>query len=811
MPFWTKAKSAAGAQLADRIRKLASLDQRSGLVFLQVKDDSNEIAAALLALSQEDYAEALRDLLKRPNGLFRAYHLPAAVFGTARARASLRTARDVEIVARILLQAYGRPSLRTDAAPYTFLMGPLKSLLVAAVEGIDKSDAELDNAMRALVDLLAEEHPQLGDISGRCASHLRRLDYARFESLLNRWIAANRCLGKQLHILRTGLGDQTEGFQAVLLVLLDAPQPEPTREWQSRWKAAGLLSEAPRMRDTLAQIVATGISEPMTGEGEPVSLTRGAIWALAEWRDAQTRELLESIPHSGREVPANAALWSLAQPGDDESIRRMLRVSRNVRHRGLKTRAEHLLRQTAQARQETPESLADQLVPTYGLDKDGSRTWFVDGYRVVVRLTSRGEVERVITPPDGKPVGSPPKELQDEPTGAWQEIAATTKQLKVILTEQKHRLEDAMVEGRSWPLHAWQSTIAANPVMWSLAERLVWRVRTSKAEFFAMPTDGNRSQLHTGKEIEIPADAELSLPHPLGIPPEELEGWRHCVVAAEVVQPFRQLFREVYEVTPVERQARDHSTRFAGYSVPLAQVYALTKTRGWKGKLGLAGFYGAGEGWKAFPTKNVRVCLRHGGDDPQLALGVIEEVFFERQETAQQTRKAWNRIALEDVDPVVFSEAMRDVDLIVSAASIGRQFTPREWEALRETERESWLADQPRAEYLTQATAQTRGQLLLELAPLLGIQDRVYIDGHFAVVDGRLGQYRVHLGTSSIYMEPSRHALCIVPAKKEARRLLLPFEEGDYMTSLVFSKVLMMLDDDRIIDPTILRQMGRTP
>jgi len=59
-------------------------------------------------------------------------------------------------------------------------------------------------------------------------------------------------------------------------------------------------------------------------------------------------------------------------------------------------------------------------------------------------------------------------------------------------------------------------------------------------------------------------------------------------------------------------------------------------------------------------------------------------------------------------------------------------------------------------------------------------------------------------------MEPGRHAICIIPAKSEARRILLPFEERDYMTSLVFSKVLLMLDDDRITDPTILRQMGRT-
>ena len=259
----------------------------------------------------------------------------------------------------------------------------------------------------------------------------------------------------------------------------------------------------------------------------------------------------------------------------------------------------------------------------------------------------------------------------------------------------------------------------------------------------------------------------------------------------------------------MERQAGDHSARFAGYSVPLAQVYALTKTRGWKGKLGLAGFYGAGEGWKEFPAKGVRVYLRHAGDDPQLALGVIEEVFFERRQGTASKRTTWQRVQLDDVDPIVFSEAMRDVDLIVSAASIGRQFTAKEWEALHENERETWLQVQPRAEYLTQASAQTRGQLLLELAAILGIQGRVQIDGHFAVVEGRLGRYRVHLGTSTIYMEPGRHAICIVPANKEGRRLLLPFEEGDYMTSLVFSKVLMMLDDDRISDPTILRQMRR--
>ncbi len=812
VPFWTKAKSNRATELADRVRKLASLDQRSGIVFHQVEDDSKAVAAELLDLDDQTFAEVLRDLLNRPGRLFRAYHLPSAVFGSARARASLQTAGDIEGIAGILLQAYGRPGLRTDSAPYTFLMAPLKSLLVSGVEAADTKDPGVDSAMHVLVDLLAEEHPHLGDISGRCAARVRRLSAPRFKSLLGRWVGAQRCLGKQLAALRNGVGADESAFQTTMLVLLDAPHSDPTADWLGRWSVARTSHDPGGLRETVAEVVEIGVSEPGMAEGEPVSLTRGAIWGLADWTDSRTRDQLESIPLAEvpREVPSNAALWSLAQPHDDESIRRLLRVISKVRHRGLRTRAERLLSHAAEARHETPGSLADRLVPTHGLDSNGARSWVVDGYRVEVRLMPDGEVQRVIRRPDGKPVVSAQKALQNQGIDIWREIAATIKRLKSELTEQKHRLEDAMVEGRFWSVRDWQSTVGANPVMASLARRLVWKVAYPGHDLFVMPAGDDRWELHEGGHVEIPEEAAISLAHPLAMPAEQLDGWRHRIVATGIVQPLRQLFREVYVVTPVERQAGDHSARFAGHSVPLAQVYALTKTRGWKGKLGLAGFEGAGEGWKEFPARQVRVCLRHAGDDPQLALGVIEDVYFERKEGGRSKSKTWRRMQLADVDPIAFSEAMRDVDLIVSAASIGRQFSAQEWEALRNSDRESWLAAQPRAEYLTQASAQTRGQLLLELAPLLGIQDHVRLDGHFAVVDGKLGRYRIHLGTSSIYMEPGRHAICIIPAKSEARRILLPFEERDYMTSLVFSKVLLMLDDDRITDPTILRQMGRT-
>ena len=569
MPFWTKANSDRATELADRVRKLASLDQRSSIVFHQVEDDSKAVAAGLLDLDDHAFAEVLRALLNRPGRLFRAYHLPSAVFGSARARSSLQTADDVERVASILLQAYGRHGLRTDTAPYTFLMGPLKSLLVSAVEAADAKDSELDSAMRVLVDLLAEEHPHLGDITGRCAAGVRRLSPPRFKSLLGRWVGAQRCLGKQLAALRNGVGGDENAFETTMLVLLDAPHSDPTADWLGRWSAVRASPDPVGLRKTLAEVVEIGVSEPGMAEGEPVSLTRGAIWALADWTDSRTRDQLESIPLAEvpREVPSNAALWSLAQPHDDESVRRLLRVIGKVRHRGLKTRAERLLSHAAEARHETPDSLTDRLVPTHGLDSNGARSWVVDGYQVEVRLMPDGEVQRVIRRPDGKPVLSAPKALQDQAIDIWREIAATIKQLKRELTDQKHRLEDAMVEGRSWSAREWQSTVGSNPVMASLAKRLVWNVAYPGHDLFVMPAGGERWELLEGEQVEIPDEAAISLAHPLAMPTEELDGWRHRIVATEIVQPLRQLFREVYVVTPVERQAGDHSARFAGHSL----------------------------------------------------------------------------------------------------------------------------------------------------------------------------------------------------------------------------------------------------
>ena len=132
-----------------------------------------------------------------------------------------------------------------------------------------------------------------------------------------------------------------------------------------------------------------------------------------------------------------------------------------------------------------------------------------------------------------------------------------------------------------------------------------------------------------------------------------------------MVQPFRQLFRETYFLTPAEEDIGDRSHRFSGHLVPNAMTYALTKGRGWSGTLGLTGFDGAGVGSRLYPGWGVRATVWQT-DAGEQEFATIAEVFFEGID-GNEVR----RMSLKGVPRVPFSEAMRDVDLIVSVASIG--------------------------------------------------------------------------------------------------------------------------------------------
>ena len=162
-------------------------------------------------------------------------------------------------------------------------------------------------------------------------------------------------------------------------------------------------------------------------------------------------------------------------------------------------------------------------------------------------------------------------------------------------------------------------------------------------------------------------------------------------------------------------------------------------------------------------------------------------------------------IRLDQVPPLVFSEIMRDVELFVGVASIGND--------------PIWQDGGPGGEYRDywqnysfgdlSATAQTRREVLQRLVPRLKIADRCTLIDRFLVVRGDRRTYKIHLGSGNILMEPNDQYLCIVPdsrARSNDSQMYLPFE-GDITLSIILSKAFLLVEDSKIKDATINRQI----
>ena len=140
-------------------------------------------------------------------------------------------------------------------------------------------------------------------------------------------------------------------------------------------------------------------------------------------------------------------------------------------------------------------------------------------------------------------------------------------------------------------------------------------------------------------------------------------------------------------------------------------------------------------------------------------------------------------VLLRDVPDRVFSEAMRDVDLVVSVAHAG--------------------GVDPEA---SASTVEMRAALLEETLSLLGIRNVEVKDRH-AIVSGELGRYSVHLGSANTSVGPGRALLIVAVHSQWRGRLFLPFADDDPKTAEVLAKTLLLARDSEIKDPRILDQI----
>jgi hypothetical protein len=312
------------------------------------------------------------------------------------------------------------------------------------------------------------------------------------------------------------------------------------------------------------------------------------------------------------------------------------------------------------------------------------------------------------------------------------------------------------------------SELLGHPVISPLLKKLVFR---GGDELGFLRDDGLFRE--DGSKIAVGNDDALRIAHCYDL--FALNKWREFQRYAfdnSLIQPFKQIFRELYTVNEDEKSGKNVSRRYAGNQIQPKKTVALLKGRGWTVE------YESGL-QKVYYKENVVAAMYALADwftPSEVEAPTLETVrFFER--------KTGKPLEFENIDPILFSEVMRDVDLVVSVAHVG--------------------GVDPMASH---STVEMRAVIVTESARLMKLEN-VDIGDRHARIRGSNGEYSVHLGSGQAHMM-GRGALNILPVHSQHRgRLFLPFMDEDPKTAEIGSKVLLLAEDGKIKDPTIMAQI----
>ncbi|MEW2355181.1 DUF4132 domain-containing protein [Spirillospora sp. NPDC029432] len=392
----------------------------------------------------------------------------------------------------------------------------------------------------------------------------------------------------------------------------------------------------------------------------------GFQYAIAEFGDDATADRLAPIVARWSkayvwDMGGTSALRLFSRLGTDTALRHLDRLAKKAADQArIRPDAQRVLNRVAEERGLTREQLGDRLVPDFGLDAEGGMT--LDYGHRTFRVGFDEQLKPYVTDGDGKARKTLPKPgVRDDGTlapAAYKRFADLKKEVRTVAADQLKRLEKAMVSGRGWTAEEFASLFVRHPLMWHIARRLVWSAGTAT---FRIAEDRTLADA-ADEAFTLPADARVTLPHPLNLSAEDLKTWSDVLADYEIVQPFPQLGRPVFTLADEEAKA-ERLTRFEGLTVHFGRIMGLTG-RGWElGQTEDGGFRRQAllqvteDRWVEIGfSPGIRVIAPDEYPDQDIRWVVLGE------------RRHGRGLAFGSLDPAAASEVLAELDRLTEAA-----------------------------------------------------------------------------------------------------------------------------------------------
>ncbi len=415
-----------------------------------------------------------------------------------------------------------------------------------------------------------------------------------------------------------------------------------------------------------------------------------------------------------------------------------------------------------------PGPLTDEGVPAAsGTQKSGE-------YELWIEIDGQGDNEICVRKNGKKQKSIPAAFKKDETVLKLKEIHA---QWKEQYRRSRKMLEQAMEEHTAFSeeeLHA----MYKNPIVSPMLTKLVLicecgesGVRSARNVADTKPSE----QVRIGFYEELASDGfggEIRIAHPYDLYERGCwQVWQKRIFEEKIVQPFKQVFRELYLKLDEERES-SVSNRYSGYQIQPKKVAAVLKGRRWNVSYenGLERIY-----YKEDLVVNLfaEADWFSPGDIEAPAIDYVE--FFRR--------KGGKRVPIKEVHPITFSETMRDLDLAVSTSYVG--------------------GVDPITSFSTVELRRTIVEYTCQLMKL----GNVTVEGHFANIKGGLNDYSVHLGSGNVRQSGGAAIHILAVHSQKRGKVYLPFLDEDPKSAEILSKVILLAEDGKIKDPSILDQI----
>lgn len=364
--------------------------------------------------------------------------------------------------------------------------------------------------------------------------------------------------------------------------------------------------------------------------------------------------------------PASIELWNicvaiLADQFGLQSISHLFRIRHKTRHPSTQKYIDKQILTISRKIGYSPEQLEDMSIPDYEI-RDRSIAFDLPDDSSGL-LTIKPDFSLSLTWKDwnGKVYKSPTTQMSEH-LEMIRDIKLEKKELQLVLSYLKKKLEDMLMTGRKIEWSHFEKYFLKHPVVSLYVQWLIWNIYDSQGQRIDTVSclNGSLSRL-SWETVDVKNEMLVQLFHPCETDAATNLSWQIEIAKSGITPPFKQVDRECYEVW-------NNTSNVTWVVLAQHQAVALAKERWW-----IAQLIGDFDSWfdgfsRIITSENITVILELewiGSIDPNSSWIYPEIILRDLKWVKTDSRE---RVLESTLPPRLHSEILRDVDLFLSVA-----------------------------------------------------------------------------------------------------------------------------------------------